>query len=125
MTILDSFASVERALARYTDPLQPRSGSICALSTGRPGFDATPFHPALLDDLEERAELRRRIAWLEEEAAIVLVRWYIEGARPETIARELDRSVRHVYRRRTDAIRLLVALGTSGEFADADLSEFV
>jgi DNA-directed RNA polymerase specialized sigma24 family protein len=125
MTMLDSFASVERALARYTDPLQPRSASISAVPTARTGGDGAPFHPALLDELEERAELRRRMAWLEEEAAIVLVRWYIEGARPEAIARGLGRSVRHVYRRRADAIRLLVALGTSGEFADADLSEFV
>jgi hypothetical protein len=65
------------------------------------------------------------MAWLEEEAAVVLVRWYIEGARPAIIARELGRSVRHVYRRRGQAIRLLVALGTSGEFANADISEFV
>jgi hypothetical protein len=125
MTMLDSFAAVERALARYTDPLQPRSGSISAVPTARAGADGAPFHPALLDGLEERAELRRRMAWLEEEAAVVLVRWYIEGVRPEAIARGLGRSVRHVYRRRADAIRLLVDLGTSGEFADADISEFV
>lgn len=123
--MLDTFAAVERALGHYTDPLQPRSGSISAAPTARSGGDRFPFHPALLDALEERTELRRRMAWLEEDAALVLVRWYIEGARPEAIARELGRSVRHVYRHRAAAIRLLVAVGTRGEFADADLSEFV
>lgn len=123
--MLDSFSSVERALARYTDALQPISGSISAAPTGRSGGDRFPFHPALLDGLEERAELRWRMAWLQEEEALVLVRWYIEGARPDVIARDLGRSVRHVYRYRTAGIERLVALGSAAEFADADLSEFV
>jgi DNA-directed RNA polymerase specialized sigma24 family protein len=121
--MLDSFASVERALARYTDPLQPRSGSISTVPTVKPG-GRFPFHPALLDGLEERTELRRRMLWLQVEEAVVLVRWYVEGARPEAIARDLGRSVRHVYRYRVAAIERLVALGTADEFADADLSEF-
>jgi hypothetical protein len=123
--MLDSFASVERALARYTDPLQPCSGSISAVPKARFGGDRFPFHPAVLEGLEERAELRRRMAWLEDEEVLVLVRWYVEGARPDIIARHLGRSVRHVYRYRAAAIERLVALGTAGELADADLSEFV
>jgi DNA-directed RNA polymerase specialized sigma24 family protein len=123
--MLDSFASVERALGRYTDAFQPCSGSISAVPSARSGGDRFPFHPALLDGLEERAELRRRMAWLPEGEARVLIRWYIEGAHPDAIARDLGCSVRHVYRRRAAAIERLVAMGTAGEFADADLSEFV
>jgi hypothetical protein len=123
--VLDSFASVERALARYSDPLQPRSGSVGVGPATKPSGDRFPFHPALLDGLEERAELRRRMVWLDNEEAVVLVRWYVEGAHPDVIARELGRSVRHVYRHRVTAIECLVSLGMSDEFADADVSEFV
>jgi DNA-directed RNA polymerase specialized sigma24 family protein len=123
--MLDSFASVERALGRYTDALQPPSGSISAVPSARSSGDRFPFHPALLDGLEERAELRRRMTWLPDGEAVVLVRWYIEGARPDAIARHVGCSVRHVYRCRAAAIERLVAMGTAGEFVDADLSEFV
>ena len=124
--MLDTFASVERALSRYTDCLQPRTGSITALcrSGGGSGSSGSPFHPALLDDLEEREELRRRIAWLSDEEAVVVFRWYIEGAKPEVIAAGLGRSLRHVYRRRSSAVAAIVALGRREDFEDADVSEF-
>jgi DNA-directed RNA polymerase specialized sigma24 family protein len=123
--MLDCFSSVERALTRYTDPLQPRSGSVSVVPSTKPSGDRFPFHPALLDGLEERTELRRRMAWLGAEEATVLVRWYIEGARPEKIAGDLGRSVRHVYRYRVAGIERLVSLGRADEFEDADLAEFV
>ena len=123
--MLDSFAAVERALAHYTDCLQPHTTSVSALSRHGSGGERFPFHPALLDDLEERTELRRRMAWLDHEEAVVLVRWYVEGATPETIARHLARSVRHVYRCRVAGIERLVALGSADDLDDADVSEFV
>ena len=122
--MLDSFRSVERALTHYSDPLQPRSGSVSVVPSTKPSGDRFPFHPALLDGLEERTELRRRMAWLGAEEAVVLFRWYIEGARPEAIARDLGRSVRHVYRYRIAAIERLIDLGRADEFDDAELSEF-
>ena len=125
--MLDTFHSVERALTRFTDPLQPRTGSFTTLSRSGGGSagSGSPFHPALLDELEERTELRRRMAWVSDEEAVVLFRWYIEGTKPELIARDLGRSVRHVYRRRTSAIDSIVALGRAHDFEDADVSEFV
>jgi hypothetical protein len=127
--VLDTFASVERALSRYTDCLQPRTGSVTALGgaggrSGGSGGSGSPFHPALLEDLEEREELRRRIAWLSDEEALVIFRWYIEGAKPEAIAAGLGRSPRHVYRRRSSAVAAIVALGRRDDFEDADVSEF-
>jgi hypothetical protein len=125
--MLDTFPSVERALCRYTDCLQPRTGSVSVLSRsggGGSGGSGSPFHPSLLDDLEERDELRRRIAWLPDEEAVVLFRWYIEAAKPEVIAAALGRSPRHVYRRRTSAVAAIVALGRRDDFEDADVSEF-
>jgi hypothetical protein len=123
--MLDTFVSVERALSRYTDCLQPRTGSVTALCRGGgSGGSGSPFHPALLDDLEEREELRRRIAWLSDEEALVVFRWYVEGAKPEVIAAGLGRSPRHVYRRRSSAVAAIVALGRRNDFEDADVSEF-
>lgn len=123
--MLATFAAVERTLTHYTDPLQLRTGSWTAVP--RPGASRGPggaFPPALLDDLEDRAELRRRFAWLDREEAVVLVRWYVEGAKPRDIADGLGRSLRYVYRRRSSGIEALVALGRSDEFEDADVSEF-
>jgi DNA-directed RNA polymerase specialized sigma24 family protein len=124
--VLDTFASVERALSRYTDSLQPRTSSVTTL--GRHGGGSAgrdwPFPPVFLDELEEREELRRRMAWLDREEAVVLFRWYVEGAKPGAIAAALGRSLRHVYRRRSSGIEALVALGRTDLFEDADVSEF-
>jgi hypothetical protein len=123
--MLSSFASVERALTRYTDSLQPRTSSVTALSgSGRGSGPGDPFHPALLGELEERQELARRMAWLDREEAVVLFRWYVEGAKPTVIATGLGRSLRHVYRRRTSGIEAIVALGRDDTFEDADVAEF-
>lgn len=123
--MLDSFPAVERALGRYADPFQPRGGSVAVLHR-RAGEGRFPFHPALLDELEEREELRRRMAALSPTDAVVLVRWYVEGALPEAIARDLRCSRRHVYRRRRAAVAALVEAGAGGDdLADADVSEFV
>jgi hypothetical protein len=122
--MLATFASVEHALSHYTDCFQPRTGSVTSLGGGKGSGGGHPFHPALLEDLEERTELGRRMAWLEREEAVVLLRWYVEGARPDAIAAGLARSLRHVYRRRTSAIAALVALGRSDDFEDADVAEF-
>ncbi len=98
---LDSCSAVEHALTRYGDRLR------------------------IVDGLGHPTELRWRMARLSREEVVVLVRWYLEGVRPEVIARDLARSVRHVYRCRTAAIERLVALGQGDDLADADLSEFV
>ena len=38
--MLSTFAAVERALTRYTDPLQPRTGSVTALGAADEFADA-------------------------------------------------------------------------------------
>jgi len=122
--MLKTFASVELALIRYTDHFQPRTSSITTLGGGKGSGPGDPFHPSLLGELEERTELARRMAWLDREEAVVLFRWYVEGAKPTVIAAGLGRSLRHVYRRRSSGIEAIVALGRSETFEDADVNEF-
>jgi hypothetical protein len=123
--MLATYASVEHALRHYTDYFQPRTGSVTSLGGGKVSGVGHPIHPALLESLEERTELCRRMAWLDREEAVILVRWYVEGAKPCVIAEGLGRSLRHVYRRRYSGVSTLVALGCSDDFDDADVSEFV
>jgi DNA-directed RNA polymerase specialized sigma24 family protein len=123
--MLDTFESVERALRHYSDALQASSSSIMTCSSsGSSGADRFPFHPALLDSLEERTELRRRMVWLEPEEREVLVGWYVSGLGPHAVASAMGRSVRHVYRLRRSAIDYLVSMSTAGEFTDVDVAEF-
>jgi DNA-directed RNA polymerase specialized sigma24 family protein len=124
--VLGSFAEVDEALSCFQDIATLRSS--CRFD-GRGGGGSDPsrfsFPPALLDRLEERDELGRRIRHLPHEEQVVIARWYFAGDRPEAIARFLHRSVRHVYRVRSRAVGRLVDLGCADEFADADVSEFV
>jgi len=122
--MLDTFESIERALRHYADAVQARSTSIMACSSSGGGGDRFPFHPSLLDSLDERTELRRRMVWLEPEEREVLVGWYVSGLGPHTVAARMNRSVRHVYRLRRSAIEYLVSMSTAGEFSDVDVAEF-
>jgi DNA-directed RNA polymerase specialized sigma24 family protein len=122
--VLSAFTEVEWALRRYTDAYQPRTASIMQTPTGKGGSDRFPFRPALIDRLDERTELRARMALLTHEEREVLLRWYVEGASVQSIAQTMGRSTRHVYRLRTHAIEAIIALGAHDEFADVDLAEF-
>ncbi len=122
--MLTSYPVVEDALWHYADAYQPRSSSITSIPSGRITGERLPFRAAFLDRLEERAELRNRLALLDPEERTVVLRWYVEGARPELIARGLGRSVRHVYRVRSRAVERLADLGRDDEFADVDVAEF-
>jgi len=124
VTLLDSYPAVEDALWRYADAYQVRTATITTIPSGRSSGDRLPFRNAFLDRLDERSELKARLAWLDHEEQVVVLRWYVEGAKPEAIARHLGRSVRHVYRVRARAVERLVDLGRDDEFADADVAEF-
>lgn len=122
--MLSTFAEIERGLARYNDAFQPRTASFVSVGGSGRGPGGEVFHPTLLEDLELRAELRARLSWLDHEERLVLLRWYIESRPVQVIARELGRSVRHVYRVRNRAMERILELGRDDEFADASVAEF-
>jgi len=123
--MLDTYGAIESALRHFADPVQPRTGSVTTVPSGRSAGERVPFHASLLERLDERQELKARMQWLDDEEQVVLLRWYVEGARAETIAHHLRCSVRHVYRVRARAMARLVELGVDDEFADVDVAEFV
>ena len=80
MTLLDSYPAVEDALWRYADAYQVRTATITTIPSGRASGDRLPFRAAFLDRLDERSELKARLAWLDHEEQVVVLRWYVEGA---------------------------------------------
>jgi hypothetical protein len=123
LRVLDSFAEVERSLARCSSEIDRRAVAASDDAIRDDALGTVGESPR--DEAELRAELRARVALLSGEAWTVLARWYCEGADPITIARGLHRSVRYVYRLRRAAIEEIVELGCGDEFADVDLAEFV
>ena len=74
MTLLDSYPAVEDALWRYADAYQVRTATITTIPSGRASGDRLPFRAAFLDRLDERSELKARLAWLDHEEQVVVLR---------------------------------------------------
>ena len=101
-------ADVVRALRRFGDFVDPKTGSILFLGgTRRRGGD--PFHPAFLTGVEERTELARRLQRLAPRERLLLFLWYVEGWPAARIAERLEISRVHCYRLRNRALRDTVA----------------
>jgi DNA-directed RNA polymerase specialized sigma subunit len=62
----------------------------------------------LLDRLDERAELRRRMQSLDEKDRRLLYLWYVVQLPASSIAQALGISRRQCFRRRASAIRRIV-----------------
>ncbi len=97
------------ALVTYTDWWQPRTGSVIAVAGARraSGFD-DGIRDGLLDTLDQRIELCRRMATLEERERRILYLWYVRELAAHEIAREVRISRRHCFRLKAAALRALV-----------------
>lgn len=105
--MLEHPADVIRALQRYADVFDPRSGSIIAVGSAQtPGY-GDPFRGGLVSRFEERWELVRRIQRLDERKRRVLSLWYISSLPVVQIARTLHLSRMHCYRLRNQALHEL------------------
>jgi DNA-directed RNA polymerase specialized sigma subunit len=105
-----AFASpdgVIRSLVRYTDWWQPSTSSIYTI-TGKRGDHGDGMAPGLLDSLDDRTELCRRMATLSDRERHLLFLWYVKQDDVLGIARALRISRRQCFRIRTQAIRSLV-----------------
>jgi len=110
--VLDSANEVIFLLLRYTDWWQPPSTSVIQVGSARRGSDlSSGFREGLLETLDERTELSRRMRFLEDRDRRLLFLWYVTQLTASEIARELKLSRRQVFRRRARAVTELVKLG--------------
>lgn len=116
--MLDTADRVIRALLTYTDWWQPNTSSIYQI--GSAGRDRRLHHGipvGLLEHLDERSELCRRMQDLPDQDRRVLILWYVRHLSADEIARELGISRRQCFRRRSNAIRKVVGFGRSDQAA--------
>jgi hypothetical protein len=112
--LLVSPAEVARCLLTYSDWWQPATASVFSVgSTRRSGRASDGLHPGLLDSLDERMELCRRMSILGERDRRLLFLWYVSQLEAGDIAKSLRISRRQCFRLRAQAIRKIVAAGDS------------
>jgi DNA-directed RNA polymerase specialized sigma subunit len=106
---LASSSDVVRGLLTYTDWWQPTTSSVLQVGAARRSSSlADGIGIGLLDRLDERAELRRRMQVLGESDRRLLYLWYVAQLPAASIARTLGISRRQCFRRRSSAIRRIV-----------------
>ena len=108
--ILSDPRDVVRALVTYTDWWQPPTTSILQAKSSRKGSEVG-IGAGLDERVEERVELCRRMAWLDDRGRRLLHLWYVAQRTPLEIAREVGVSRRHTHRLRAKYVRELVDLG--------------
>jgi DNA-directed RNA polymerase specialized sigma24 family protein len=99
------------ALVTYTDWWQPSTTSILQIGgAGRASFFRDGIRPGLLETLDARSELCRRMAHVVERDRHLLLLWYVDQLPIEQIAKRMKMSRRQCYRRRAAAVRKIVDL---------------
>jgi DNA-directed RNA polymerase specialized sigma24 family protein len=107
---LDTPHQVIRCLITYTDWWQPDTSSVLQVGSSR-SQNSEGFRQGLIDTLDERWEICRRMEHLGPPDRHLLFLWFVEQRPTEEIARALGISRRQCFRRKARAIRMLVRLG--------------
>jgi DNA-directed RNA polymerase specialized sigma24 family protein len=104
---------VVRCLLTYTDWWQPASTSVLRVGESiRESGHSDGLRTGLLDSLDERTELTRRMRHVSDNDRRLLFLWYVRQLAAGDIARNLGISRRQCFRRRANAVRKLVELGS-------------
>ena len=103
-------ADVIRALVRFTDWWQPQTGSILQVGGARRGGGfGDGIAEGLLDTIDERTELSRRVRErLDDLDRQVLYLWYVRELPVREIAQQVRASRRTCFRRRSAAVLALI-----------------
>ena len=110
--VLSSPRQVIWALVTYTDWCYPWGTSVLQAGAARRQSTHSDGIPSgVLDSLDERRELRRRMQFVEERDRRLLFLWYVKQLDAQEIAREIGISRRQCFRRRAQAVRKVVELG--------------
>jgi DNA-directed RNA polymerase specialized sigma24 family protein len=108
-TRLSSARDVIQSLLTYTDWWQPPTASVFSVGNARRGSEfADGFRSGLLDTLDIRTELQRRVWRLREPDRRLLFLWYVDQRPVQEIARRIGVSRRQCFRRRADAVNAIV-----------------
>lgn len=97
-----------RCLITYNDCWQPSTGSVMVVGAAK--ADKTigdGLNPGVVETLEERIELCRRMERLSERERLVLFLWYVRQLHIDDIADEIGVSRRQCFRVKSRALRLL------------------
>lgn len=106
--LLTTPGEIIRALLRFRDCYDPRTGSLMLVGSGQKDPHGEPFRPGFISGFEERAELQERLSRLEPRERLLLILWYIEGQPVTHIARSLGVSRVHCYRLKRKAFHALL-----------------
>jgi hypothetical protein len=102
---------VIHCLVTYTDWWQPPTASVFQVGAARRGGERTDgFGEGLLETLDERTEICRRVWYLREADRLLLFLWYVEQHPVDEIAIRLAISRRQCFRRRARAIQAIIDL---------------
>lgn len=114
--MLSSTSDVIRCLVTYTDWWQPASGSVLLVGAARRSSAiGGGLHPGVIDTLEERAELCRRLLRLEDRDRRVLFLWYVAQMSVSDVARAIGVSQRQAHRLRARVVQRIVEIGREAE----------
>jgi DNA-directed RNA polymerase specialized sigma24 family protein len=110
--MLDSPDRVVQSLLTLTDWWQPATTSVLQVGRSRRNVEfGDGLRAGLLETLDVRTELCRRVSQLEERDRELLFLWYVAQQGAEDIGKALGISRRQCFRRRARAIRRIVELG--------------
>src|SRR5436305_9734495 len=103
--MLSSKREVVRALITYTDWWHPLGASIIqVVPARRQSGPSDGIPPGLLENLDERTELRFRMQLIKEPDRHVLFLWFVKQLPVSDIAREMRISRRQCFRRKARAL---------------------
>lgn len=110
--MLDSPDRVIQSLLTYTDWWQPSTTSVLQVGGARRNVEfGDGLRAGLVETLDVRTELCRRVSQLPDGDRELLFLWYVVQLVAEDIAKALGISRRQCFRRRARAIRRIVELG--------------
>jgi DNA-directed RNA polymerase specialized sigma subunit len=111
--LLSSSQEVIRCLITYSDWWQVSSTSVIQVGNARRSKNlAAGFRQGLIETLDERTELSRRMTLLSDDDRMLLFLWYVKQLPMSDISREIGLSRRQCSRRRSKAIQNIADSGT-------------
>jgi hypothetical protein len=111
---LQSRDEVIRCLVSYSDWWQPSTTSVFAVGAARRSKELSQgFRAGLLETLDERSELCRRMRQMSDRDRFLLYLWYVRQLHVDDVASTIGISRRQCFRRRSAAINRLVDMGES------------